>query len=160
MGGVEEHRDAGDAAERLDARRVARRAEHVGGDERAGAVERLHRRSGVDLEAGRVAGDEPRRAVVPRHRVACGREREARHHDRAGPVVGECLQREHQTRRARADRDDVRDAEALGDALFELGDEGAVGEDARLVRGLEPAMTRSSGGRAGRANGTGRMKAG
>ena len=67
------------------------------------------------------------------------------------PSVSACND-EHQARRARADRDDVRDAEPFGDALLELGHERAVREHAAVVRGLQPAHrpVRAAGGPAGR----------
>ena len=56
-----------------------------------------------------------------------------------GPALRERLEREHQPRCAGTHRDDVGDAEPLGDALLQFADERAVREHAAVVRGLEPA---------------------
>ena len=91
--------------------------------------------------SGTSAGSLRRTGVVRPFHVALRRrrEREARHDDRAGPPVGERLQDSISP--------DVHELSATTWAtpsrsacpLLELGDERAVGEHARFVRGLEPA---------------------
>ena len=65
VGGVEDDRHAARLRDAGDTLGIARRAEHVGREQRCGAVERLGGAIGVDLERRRVALDEPRRAPVP-----------------------------------------------------------------------------------------------
>ena len=69
-------------------------------------------------------------------RVAAGADAtdRAHHLGRRQLEQQQCLHHEHQTRGARAHRDDMRDTEAFGDPRFELLDERAVGErPARLA---------------------------
>ena len=79
MGGVEDHGHAVRVAELLDALGMARRAEHVGGDERRGPVEAARRVVDVEQEVVVAALGEAWDGAGPRRGVGGGREREARH---------------------------------------------------------------------------------
>ncbi len=77
----------------------------------------------------------------PFHITACADAENVKLGTTTGPgrSVGERLDDEHETRGARAERDDVLDAEAFRDAHLEFRDERTVGEHAELVRRLEAA---------------------
>ena len=136
VSGVEHDGDPGVAGHRLERFGRARRAEHVGGEHRAGAGDPGATAVGVDLERGRVALDEERVESVPRDRVAGGREREARQNDRA-------LRAATRAARASARRCTTRPPRRArprggGGLALELAHERAVREHAAFVRRREP----------------------
>ena len=122
--GIEQHRDAADAAERFDARRIARRAEHVRGNERARPVER--RPACSRGRSGSWPGRTRRSAGVrPFHDAAWQEAENVKLGITTGPgrpsmrACSVSISPEVQE----LTRDDVRHAQAVGGALLELGDE-------------------------------------
>jgi len=116
--------------------------------------------SSVSIWKSQQAVDE--RGVRPFHITAWADagEREAGHHDRAGATSVRRLHDEHEPRRARAERDDVRDAEPFAMRTSSSATSGPLVSMPSLYDGSSRRITRSSGGRAGRTNGGGRERGG
>ena len=148
--GVEQHRDAVLAAERFE-----RAARSHGAPNTCVAMMALAPSSWRAACSGSIWKELGRHSTNfgtrPFHMTACADAENVKLGSTTGPgrpSVSACTT-QHQPGRARAQRDDVRDAEALGDAGLELLDERAVGEHAALVRRLEPphhAFERRAGG--------------